>query len=90
MHDINQPGINKPVNKPVQKVSFSRKLQKTNHPSLKFNGISVTYLEIQKHLGMFLDSKLDFKEHIQIVLVKQQGCYKFQKKFTKTFFNNIL
>ena len=37
----------------------------SNHPSLTFNGTSVTQSEIQKHLGMFLNSKPDFKEHIQ-------------------------
>ena len=57
-------------NKQAQKVIFSRKLQKSNHPSLTFNGNSVTQSEIQKHLGMFLDSKLYFKEHIPNVLNK--------------------
>ena len=37
---------------------------------LMFNGPSVIQSEIQKHLGMFLDSKLHFKEHIQNVLNK--------------------
>ena len=37
----------------------------SNHPSLTFNGTSVTQSEIQKLLGMFLDSEKDFKEHIQ-------------------------
>ena len=35
-----------------------------------FNGTCVTQSEIQKHLRMFLDSKLDFKEHIKNVLNK--------------------
>ena len=34
------------------------------------NSTTVTQSEIQKHLGMFLDSKLNFKEHIQNVLSK--------------------
>ena len=41
-----KPGINKQA----QEVSFSRKLQKPNHPSFTFKGTSVTQLEIQKHL----------------------------------------
>ena len=57
-------------NKQAQEVIFSRKRQKSNHPSLTFNGTSVTQSEIQKHLGMFLDLKLDFKEHMQNVLNK--------------------
>ena len=33
--------------------------------ALTFNGTSLTQSEIQKHLEMFLDSVLDFKEDIQ-------------------------
>ena len=51
-------------------MSFSRRLQKSNNPSLTLNGTSATQSEIQKHLGRFLDSKLDFKEHVQNVLNK--------------------
>ena len=40
------------------------------YPSLMFNATSITQSEIQKHLGIFLDSRLDFKEHIQNVLNK--------------------
>ena len=53
--------FNPDINKQAQEVIFSRKLQKSNHPSLTFSVTSVTQSEIQKHLGMFLDSKLDFK-----------------------------
>ena len=59
------PGINKQA-----QVSSSRRLQKLNHSSLTFKGTSVTQSEIQKHLRMFLDSKIDFKEHIQYVFNK--------------------
>ena len=52
--------FNLDVDKQAQEVIFSRILQKSNHPSLTFNGTSVTQSEIQKLLGMFLDSKLDF------------------------------
>ena len=55
------------INKQAQEVVFSGKLQKSNYPSLTFNGTCVTQSEIQKHLEMFLESKLDFKEHIQNV-----------------------
>ena len=57
--------FNPDVDKQAQGVIFSRILQKSNHPSLTFNGTSVTQSEIQKLLGMFLDSEKDFKEHIQ-------------------------
>ena len=62
--------FNPDINKQAQEAIFSRKLQKSNHLSLTFNGTSVTQSEIQRHLGMFMDLKLDFKEHIQKVLNK--------------------
>ena len=62
--------FNPDTNKQAQEFIFSRRLQRSNHPSLTFNGTSVTQSEIKKHLGMFLDSKLDFKEHIQNVFNK--------------------
>ena len=82
------------INKQAQEVIFYRKRQKSNHPSLTFNGISIAHSEIQKHLRMFLDSKLDFKEHIQNVLNKVSKTIsllrKTSKNFTKTTFNNNL
>ena len=62
--------FNPDSNKQAQGAIFSRKIQKSNHLSLTFNGTSVTQSEIQRHLGMFMDLKLDFKEHIQKVLNK--------------------
>ena len=62
--------FNPDINKQAQEVLFSSRLQKSNHPSLTFNGTSVIQSEIQKHLIMFLDSILDFKEHMQNVLNK--------------------
>ena len=43
--------LNPDINKQAQEVIFSRKLQKSNHPSLTFSGTSVTQSEIQKHSG---------------------------------------
>ena len=60
--------FNPDINKDAQKVIFYCKLQGSNHPSLTFSTTSVTQFEIQKHLGLFLVSKLDFTEHIQNVL----------------------
>ena len=76
-------GLNPDINKEAQEVIFSRKLQKSNHPSVTFNGTSVTQSEIQKHLGIFLDSKLDFKEHIQNVLNKVSKTIVLLRKLRK-------
>ena len=85
--------FNPDFNKQAQEVIFSRKLQKSNHPSLTFNGSSVIQSEIQKHAGIFLNSKLDFNERIQNVLnnvSKTIGLLGNFKKFTKILFNNTL
>ena len=34
------------------------------HPSLNFNDNPVHQFQLQKHLGLFLDPKLSFDEHI--------------------------
>ena len=53
--------FNPDINKQVQELSFSQ-TSEVNHPSLMFTGITITQSEIQNCLGMFLDSKLDFKD----------------------------
>ena len=46
-------------------VILSRKIQKTCHPSIYFNNKSVKPILSQKHLGLILDNKLIFQEHIK-------------------------
>ena len=76
--------FNPDINKQAQEVIFSHKLQKLNHPSLASNGTSITQSEIQKLLGLFLDSKLDFKEHIQNVLAKVSKTIGLLRKLQKS------
>ena len=56
--------------KQAQEVIFSRKRNKPHHPDIIFNGSPVKKSSYQKHLVMFLDSKLDFDEHIKGVFDK--------------------
>ena len=51
--------------KQAQEVIFSRKINKPNHPSLNFNNTVVNQSTTHKHLGMILDTKLDFQEYLQ-------------------------
>ena len=62
--------FNPDPNKQAQKVLFSRKIQKSSQPSLIFNNNIVTQSLTQKHLGMFLDTKLDFQEHLKSIFSK--------------------
>ena len=56
--------------KQAQEVIFSRKINKLPHPSLVFNSNNVLQTSSQKHLGVTLDVKLTFDEHLNNVLNK--------------------
>ena len=62
--------LNPDPNKQAQEVLFSRKIQKSSQPSLIFNNNIVTQSLTQKHLGIFLDTKLDFQEHLKSIFSK--------------------
>ena len=46
------------------------KKQKPDHPKLNFNGIPVVREPFTKHLGLYLDSKLNFSKHISEQVLK--------------------
>ena len=54
----------------AQEVIFSRKIKKPNHPELILNNIPVNQTSYQRHLGMFLDNKLNFLEHLKYITNK--------------------
>ena len=56
--------FNPGVSKQAQEVVFSRKGITTNHATVYFNNDPVIRENFQKHLGLFLDSKLNFSGHI--------------------------
>ena len=56
--------FNPDPSKQAQEIIFSRKTQENFHPPLYFNNIKVEQTALQKHLGIFLDPRLDFKEHL--------------------------
>ena len=49
---------------PAQGVIFSPKTKKILHPPLNFNNNPVQQLQFQKHLGVYLDGKFNFCEHL--------------------------
>ena len=53
-------------NKQANEVIFSRKTSSNNlpHPPIKFNKIDISECPHQKHLGIVLDSKLNFNAHV--------------------------
>ena len=51
--------------KQAQEVVFSKKHRESFHPNLYFNKFVVEKVQTQKHLGLKLDKKLSFKEHLK-------------------------
>ena len=56
--------------KPAQEVLFSRKKKTLKHLALSLNNIQVERASSQKHLGLILDEKVNFKQHIESAIVK--------------------
>ena len=61
--------FNPDPNKQATEELFSRKTNSHDHPKLTFNGNQVQQCSSQKHLGLFLDNKLDFNKHLAKKLV---------------------
>ena len=62
--------FNPELSKPAQEVIFSRKTNKINHPTTTFNTIPIVPTSYQKHLGLYLDEKLNFNHHINVKILK--------------------
>ena len=62
--------IDRDANKPAQEVLFSRKKKTQNHPNISLNNVQVERASQQKHLGLLLDEKLNFKEHVDSTISK--------------------
>ena len=56
--------------KQAQKVIFRRKTKKLSHSPLVFNNANVTRSIYQKQIGITLDSKLTFENHINMGTTK--------------------
>ena len=57
--------FNPDTTKPAKEVIFSGKLKTVPHPSITFKNNPLSLLPAQNHLGLVLDSKLTFNEHIK-------------------------
>ena len=54
----------------AQKVIFSRITKKEYHPPLAFNNNNVSETNSQKYLGVVLDNRLSFEDHLKMILNK--------------------
>ena len=56
--------FNPDVSKSPKEVIFSKKKKQPDHPSLLFNNALIQTCSSEKHLGLILDEKLNFKQHL--------------------------
>ena len=73
--------FNTDLSKQAQEVMFSRKIKKLLHPTLLFNNIPLSNSLFQKHLGLTLDIKLNFSEHIKSITRKISKTMGLLRKF---------
>ena len=62
--------FNPTIKKQAVEILFSLKKKKSVHTPLVFNGIPVKVVEETKHLGVILDSKLSFVNHLKEKIAK--------------------
>ena len=67
--------------KQAHEVIFSRKTKEIYHPPLVFNNTNVSQSSSQKHLGVILDSKLIFDEHLKMISLKVSKTLGLFRKF---------
>ena len=66
-------------------VCFSNKRDKGNYPLLHFNSTDFQLADSQKHLGLILDSNLNFNEHVDSKITKCNEIISLIKKLPQTF-----
>ena len=76
--------FNHDPSKQAQEVIFSRERPKSTHPTLSFSNNTVTQSVTQKHLGMLLDTKLDFQEHLKSIFNKVNKAIGLLRKLHNT------
>ena len=69
---------------------FSCKDKKPDHPELTFNGIPIARKTFTKHLGVYLDSRLNFSKHIKEKVAIAMKGISFLKMLSKYVNRNVL
>ena len=80
--------FNPDPNKPAQEVIFSRKKQFQSHPTISLNNFQVERASYQKHLGIILDEKLNFKQHVDNAISKINKGISAIKNFVTDYHRN--
>ena len=82
--------LNPNLTKQAQEVVFSRKTEKSFHSQVSFNEVPVDRSVSQKHLGLHLDQKLDFRKQINEKISKGQKGISVIEKIYNIFATNAL
>ena len=82
--------FNPDITKQAIEVIFSVKKKKPVHPELVFNGIPVSREENTKHLGIYLDSGLNFSKHIREAVLKATKGISLLKYLSKYVSRKVL
>ena len=82
--------FNPDQSKQAQEIIFSRKTEKNFHPSLRFNNSIVSQSLSQKHLGIFLDARVTFEEHLKVTTTKVYKTIGLLRKLQKTLPRPVL
>ena len=72
--------FNRDLFKQAREIVFSCKALKKSHPKVNFNNSPVVRNTYQKHLGLYLDEKLNFSHHIKEKISKAYRGIKEIKK----------
>ena len=82
--------FNPDLSKQAIEVVFSVKTNQKSHPDLSLNGIPVARHDHTKHLGVYLDSSLNFSKHINEAILKAKKGLSLLKYLSKYVTRNVL
>ena len=84
--------FNPDPNKQAKEIIFSRKLVSNilSHPPVKFNNNNITRCSHQKHLGVVLDSNLNFNTHIDQKIKKYNKMIGLMRRLSVNLSRNAL
>ena len=82
--------FNPDPNKQAQEAVFSKKTESNNSLPLTLNKTEVRTCQCQKHLGLILDKRLNFTEHIKSKISKCDKLIGIIKKLSISFPRNAL
>ena len=82
--------FNPDITKQAIEVIFSKKRKEVVHPLLVFNGVPVARETSTKHLGVILDEKLNFREHISQQINKAKKGLALMKFLSRNVSSSVL